>query len=132
LTFAGKSLIGGVVMNNEDQIVENLEEVIPPSEDKSNMTSFVGHCVSACWAAYAEIGDLINADYHRMADKHERIDMDKYGARQEVKSWLYDAASILTIIIHDGKLLSLLSEWYERDGGIPWSKKGDWRKTNEC
>lgn len=118
-------------MSSEDQTAESLKEVVPPSENRHNMISFVGHCVSACWAAYAEIGDLIDADYHKMTDKHERIDTDKYGARHEVRSWLYDAASILTIIIHDGKLRSLLSEWYERKGGIPWSKEGDWRKIED-
>jgi hypothetical protein len=103
---------------------------LPPTEDRRNMTSFIGHCVSACWAAYAEIGDLIGADYYKRTHGQE-INADKYGARQTVKSWLYDAASILTIVSHDGELLSLLSEWYERDGGIPWNREGDWRKTDE-
>lgn len=117
-------------MSSADQIKELGH--LPPSEDRCNMTSFIGHCVSACWAAYAEIGDLIDADYRKRTCKHEQIDVDKYGARQTVKSWLYDAASILTVVAHDGKLLSLLSEWYEKDGGIPWNKKGDWRRTDEC
>jgi hypothetical protein len=114
-------------MSSGNQIAGNLEEAGSSLEDNNSMAGFIRRCVSACWAAYTEISGLLDADYYRVIDKYEQIDADKYNMRREVKSWLYDAASVLTIVTHDGKLLSLLSEWYERDGGIPWDKEGDWR-----
>jgi hypothetical protein len=104
---------------------------LPPPEDRRNMQGFVSGCIAACWAANYEMNRIITDDYCKR-QYGEYVDADKYGARQMTKSWLYDAASVLEIVSHDGKLLSLLSEWYERDGGIPWSREGDWRKTDEC
>jgi hypothetical protein len=39
----------------------------------------------------------------------------------KVSSWMYDAASILDIVLHDEQMIKALDDYYANPGKLPWN-----------
>jgi hypothetical protein len=69
------------------------------------MRKFVSQAMSAVWEAY---------DRYAAAKELSKADED-------TKSWLYDAACLLEIPIHDKRMLSIYDDYYTHDERLPWN-----------
>jgi hypothetical protein len=77
------------------------------------MESFITRAVAAIWKAYAACTERISTE-----NISERIRI------VDTRSWLYDAACLLEIVLHDEAMLEKFEWYYKNYMELPWNKPG--------
>jgi hypothetical protein len=80
-----------------------------------NMHDFVIKAMAAVWDAY-------DVYYHK---KDISPDQDS------VRSWLYDAASLLDILAHDERMLAIYDDYYKNSKKLPWNHMNEYPAEQE-